>query len=85
MECSLSKYVGNPKLVVMVNMLEGRAAIQRYLGKPKMGTDGNFMIWKVLHLGWNNPRLQQCRLAGGECLGSSSTEQDLWISVDNRS
>lgn len=29
MECSLSKYVGNAKLVVMVNMLEARAPIQR--------------------------------------------------------
>jgi len=62
MESTLSKLVGDPKLVGMVNMLEGRVAIQRDLGKPKKWADGNFMNWKVLLLEWNNPRLQQCSL-----------------------
>lgn len=72
----LSKFVDDPELLGMVNMLEGRAAIQRDLGQLKKWADGNFRKWEVLLLGWNNPRLQQCRLGGGKCLGSSSAEKD---------
>jgi len=75
---------GNRKLCSVVDMLEGRDAIQRDLDKLKRWTHANLMRFtiakcKVLHLGRNNSRY--IRRVGG-VLGSSPAEKDLGVLVD---
>ena len=59
LECTLAKVVNDTKLEGAVNILEGKIAIQRDLGRLEKWADRNES--KVLWLGWSNP-LQQYKL-----------------------
>ncbi|GAB0180254.1 mitochondrial enolase superfamily member 1 [Grus japonensis] len=60
-ECTLSKFANNTKLCGVVNMLEGRDAIQRDLDRLERWVRANRMKFnkakgKVLHVGRCNPK-----------------------------
>ncbi|GAB0185466.1 triadin [Grus japonensis] len=60
-ECTLSKFANDTKLCGVVNMLEGRGAIQRDLDRLERWARVNLMKfnkakWKVLHVHWCNPK-----------------------------
>jgi len=70
-----------------VDVLEGRDAIQRDVGRLEKWAHANLTKLskakcKVLHVGWGNPK-HRYRL-GGEWLESSHDEKDLGFSVDER-
>ncbi|GAB0176510.1 cAMP-dependent protein kinase inhibitor alpha [Grus japonensis] len=79
-ECTLSKFASDTKLCGVVDMLEGRDAIQRDHDRLERWACANHMKFhkakgKVLHVGRHNPK-HSYRLSE-EWIESSPEEKDL--------
>ncbi|GAB0182704.1 cAMP-dependent protein kinase inhibitor alpha [Grus japonensis] len=86
-ECTLSKFANTTKLCGVVNTLEERDVVQRYLDRLERWACVNHMKFnkakcKVLHMGLGNPK-HSCGLSR-EWIESSPEEKDLGVLLDEK-